>query len=140
MTARTRERVDAFWSMIDGILNAVLFLLLALQVFTVIARPSIVATALLAIPIALLGRAVSVALPLTVICIRRGMSPGMIPLVTWSGLRGGLSVAMMLSMPPFPARDLLLACTYAVVVFSILAQGLTMRRLLVHYRIDVTSV
>lgn len=139
MTARTRERVDAFWSMIDEILNVVLFLLLGLQVFTVIARPSIVATALLAIPIALLGRAVSVALPLTVICIRRGMSPGMIPLVTWSGLRGGLSVAMMLSMPPFPARDLLLACTYAVVVFSILAQGLTVRRLLVHYRLDVTS-
>jgi CPA1 family monovalent cation:H+ antiporter len=58
----------------------------------------------------------------------------MIPIVTWSGLRGGLSVAMMLSLPPFPERDLLLASTYAVVVFSILAQGLTVRRLLVRYR------
>jgi NhaP-type Na+/H+ or K+/H+ antiporter len=56
-------------------------------------------------------------------------------ILTWSGLRGGLSIAMMLSLPPFPGRDLLLACTYAVVVFSILVQGLTVRRVLVHYGI-----
>ena len=58
---------------------------------------------------------------------------GIVPVLTWSGLRGGISVAMVLSLPRFPARDYLLACTYAVVVFSILAQGLTVRRVLVHY-------
>jgi len=137
MSARTRERVDAFWSMVDEILNAVLFLLLGLQVFTVAATPAVLGRGLLAIPIALLARTVSVAIPLRVICLRRRMMRGMIPIVTWSGLRGGLSVAMMLSLPPFPARDLLLAATYAVVVFSIVAQGLTVRRLLVHYRMAI---
>ncbi len=137
MSARTREHVDAFWTMVDEIFNAVLFLMLGLEVFAVAARPSLLATALFAIPIALLARAVSVAIPLAAVCARRGLSRGMIPIVTWSGLRGGLSVAMMLSLPPFPARDLLLAATYAVVVFSIVAQGLTVRRLLVHYRMAI---
>ena len=134
MSDRTREHVDAFWSMVDEILNAVLFLLLGLQVFTVAATPAVLGRGLLAIPIALLARMVSVAIPLRLVCLRRRMMPGMIPIVTWSGLRGGLSVAMMLSLPPFPERDLLLAATYAVVVFSIVVQGLTVRRLLVHYR------
>jgi Na+:H+ antiporter len=137
MSARTREHVDAFWTMVDEIFNAVLFLMLGLEVFAVAARPSLLATALFAIPIALLARAVSVAIPLAAVCARRGLSRGMIPIVTWSGLRGGLSVAMMPSLPPFPARDLLLAATYAVVVFSIVAQGLTVRRLLVHYRMAI---
>ena len=135
MSERTRERVDAFWSMVDEILNAVLFLLLGLQVFTVASSPATLARGLLAIPIVLLARIVSVAVPIHVACLRRGVTRGTIPIVTWSGLRGGLSVAMMLSLPPFPQRDLLLASTYAVVVFSILAQGLTSRRLLVRYRI-----
>jgi CPA1 family monovalent cation:H+ antiporter len=139
MSAATRERVDAFWSMVDGILNAVLFLLLGLQVFTVSGGPMTFARALLVIPIVLLARAVSVAVPLRVVCLRRGLTRGMIPIVTWSGLRGGLSVAMMLSLPPFPERDLLLASTYAVVVFSILVQGLTVRRLLERYRLAAGS-
>jgi CPA1 family monovalent cation:H+ antiporter len=121
--------------MVDEILNAVLFLLLGLQVFTVASSPATLARGLLAIPIVLLARLVSVAIPIRFACLRRGVARGMIPIVTWSGLRGGLSVAMMLSLPPFPERDLLLASTYAVVVFSILAQGLTVRRLLVRYRI-----
>ena len=64
-----------------------------------------------------------------------GFVRGIIPILTWSGLRGGISVAMALSLPRFPARDLILACTYAVVVFSILVQGLTVRRVLMHYRV-----
>ncbi len=134
MSERTRGRVDAFWSMVDEILTAVLFLLLGLQVFTVASSPATLARGLLAIPIVLLARLISVAVPIRFACLRRGVTRGMIPIVTWSGLRGGLSVAMMLSLPPFPERDLLLASTYAVVVFSILAQGLTVRRLLVRYR------
>ena len=59
-------------------------------------------------------------------------------MLTWSGLRGGISVALVLSLPQFPSRDLLLASTYAVVVFSILVQGLTMRRVLVHYGADAS--
>jgi CPA1 family monovalent cation:H+ antiporter len=133
MSDRTREHVDAFWSMIDYVLNAVLFLLIGLQVFGISAgRPAVLA-GLVAIPIALIARAVSVALP--VMAMRRSgdFIRGIIPILTWGGLRGGISVALALSLPRFPGKDYLLAATYAVVVFSILVQGLTMRRLLVHF-------
>jgi CPA1 family monovalent cation:H+ antiporter len=88
---------------------------------------------LISIPIVLLARIVSVGLPVAAMSVRGRFPRGFVPVLAWSGLRGGISVAMALSLPPFPARDTLLACTYSVVVFSILVQGLTMRRVLVHY-------
>ena len=91
--------------------------------------------ALCLIPIALVARAVSVALPVAWMRVRGRHTRGILPLLTWGGLRGGISVAMVLSLPPFPAKGVLLASTYAVVVFSIVVQGLTMRRLLTHYGI-----
>src|SRR3954454_2038908 len=135
MTARTREHVDAFWSMIDEILNAVLFLLIGLQVLGIRGEAHTLGAALLAIPIALLARFVSVAAPVAAMTLRGRFVNGIVPILTWSGLRGGLSVAMALSLPHFPGRNAVLACTYAVVVFSILVQGLTVRRVLVHYRV-----
>jgi CPA1 family monovalent cation:H+ antiporter len=138
MSNHTRERIDAFWSMIDEVLNALLFLLLGLQVFEVPAEPRAFLAALLTVPIALLARATSVVVPVTVMNAGGRLRRGIAPVLTWSGLRGGISVAMMLSLPPFPARSLLLACTYAVVVFSVLVQGLTVRRVLVHYGIGET--
>jgi Na+:H+ antiporter len=138
MSPNTREHVDAFWSMIDEILNAILFLLIGLQVFAVPAGANAIVAGLLLIPIALVARYISVALPVTAIRRRRPFVPGIIPVLTWSGLRGGISVAMVLSLPPFGARDLFLTCTYAVVVFSILVQGLTVRRVLLHYGICET--
>jgi CPA1 family monovalent cation:H+ antiporter len=133
MSDRTREHVDAFWSMIDEILNAVLFLLLGLEVFAVLAGPQALLAALLAIPIALMARWVSVGIPVSAMNVRRNFARGIVPVLTWSGLRGGISVAMALSLPAFPARDIILACTYAVVVFSVLVQGLTVRRVLTYY-------
>jgi CPA1 family monovalent cation:H+ antiporter len=133
MSQRTRDHVDAFWNMIDELLNALLFLLLGLQVFLVQAGPKAIVAGVLSIPIVLLARVVSVGLPVMAMSVRGRFPRGFVPVLTWSGLRGGISVAMALSLPPFPARDTLLACTYAVVVFSILVQGLTMRRVLVHY-------
>jgi CPA1 family monovalent cation:H+ antiporter len=133
MTAATRDHVDAFWSMIDEILNAVLFLLLGLQVFAIMAGASAFAASVLVVPATLIARLVSVSVPLAIMPARGRVVPGIVPILTWSGLRGGLSVAMMLSLPQFPTRDVLLSCTYAVVVFSILVQGLTMRRVLVRY-------
>jgi CPA1 family monovalent cation:H+ antiporter len=135
MSDRTREHVDAFWSMIDEIFNALLFLLLGLEVLTVPTGAHIMGASLLAIPITLLARLVSVAVPVAAMSVRGSFVTGIIPILTWSGLRGGISVAMVLSLPRFPARDLLLASTYAVVVFSILVQGLTVRRVLLHYRV-----
>lgn len=133
MSTRTREHVDAFWSMIDYILNAVLFLLIGLQVTGVSMDAKVVAAGLLAIPIALTARSLSVALPIWAMGRRGGFIRGLIPILTWSGLRGGISVALALSLPHFSGKDYVLAATYAVVVFSILVQGLTTLRLLVHY-------
>ena len=133
MSDTTREHVDAFWQMVDEILNAVLFLLLGLEVFAVPAGPGAIAASLLIVPIVLVARFVSVSVPITAMSLRGRYRRGIVPILTWCGLRGGISVAMMLSLPSFPGRDYLLACTYAVVVFSILVQGLTVRRVLVHY-------
>jgi CPA1 family monovalent cation:H+ antiporter len=128
------RHIDAFWNMVDEILNAVLFLLLGLQVFAVPAgarpwsqRP--------VVPIALIARFVSVGVPVSALGFRSRPVRGLVPVLTWSGLRGGISVALVMSLPRFPARDYLLPCTYAVVVFSVLAQGLTVWRVLLHYRI-----
>ena len=138
MSTRTREHVDAFWSMVDYILNAVLFLPIGLEVFGVAAEPKVAAAGLVAIPVALIARWLSVALPIWA-SGRRGVSPGLVPILTWSGLRGGISVALALSLPQFPGKDHILAATYAVVVFSILVQGLTTRQLLVYYRVGAPS-
>jgi len=134
MSQRTKEHVDAFWNMIDELLNAVLFLLIGLELFALhVSLPGVVA-GLLAIPIVLLARLLSVSLPVAIIRPPTRNMRGLVPILTWSGLRGGISVAMVLSLPAIGGKELLLACTYAVVVFSVFVQGLTMRRLLVHYQ------
>ncbi len=139
MSARTREHVEAFWNMIDEILNAVLFLLIGLEFLAIPDLSAVIVAGLLSVPIALAARMVSVALPVAAMSVRGRFMRGIIPILTWSGLRGGISVALVLSLPRFPAKDLLLACTYAIVVFSILVQGLTVRRVLVHYRVGEAS-
>jgi CPA1 family monovalent cation:H+ antiporter len=133
MSDRTREHVDAFWSMIDEVLNAVLFLLLGLEVFAVQRWSDVLVPSVLAVLICLIARAISVAVPVAAMGARGSLRRGLIPILTWSGLRGGISVALVLALPPFPGKDILLASTYAVVVFSVLVQGLTVRRVLVHY-------
>jgi CPA1 family monovalent cation:H+ antiporter len=135
MSAETCERVDAFWHLIDYILNAVLFLLIALQVFGVPQGLTALKVGVMAIPIALVGRLVAVAGPVTAMRVRATFMRGLVPVLTWSGLRGGISIALALSLPPLPGKEYLLAATYAVVVFSTLVQGLTMRRLLMYYGI-----
>ncbi len=129
MSRRTVEHVDAFWGMVDDILNAVLFLLIGLEVFsTRLTLPTAIAAAAM-IPVALGARFVSVALPVFLFRLRNS-HPGLVPILTWGGLRGGLSLAMALSLPHLPVRDTLIGCTYGIVVFSILAQGMTMRGML----------
>ncbi|MGH9144178.1 MAG: cation:proton antiporter, partial [Vicinamibacterales bacterium] len=133
MSDRTRAHIDAFWSMIDELLNAVLFLLLGLEVFAVPRWSDVFVPALLVVPICLLARLVSVAVPVAAMRVRGPLRRGLVPILTWSGLRGGISVALALSLPRFPTKNVLLASTYAVVVFSVLLQGLTVRRMLTHY-------
>lgn len=133
MSDRTREHVDAFWRMVDEILNAILFLLLGLEVFAVRQWSDVLAPALVAIPICLLARWIAVAVPVTVMAARGSLRRGLVPILTWSGLRGGISIPLALALPRFAGTDVLLASTYAVVVFSVLVQGLTVRRVLMYY-------
>jgi CPA1 family monovalent cation:H+ antiporter len=139
MSRETCENLDTFWSLMDYVLNAVLFLLIALEMFAVPQGIGAVKASLAAIPIALLARFVSVAVPVSAMRARRGFRQGLIPILTWAGLRGGISVALVLSLPPLASKGYLLAATYGVVVFSIIVQGLTMRRLLVHYGVGATT-
>jgi CPA1 family monovalent cation:H+ antiporter len=129
MSARTRNHLDTFWELVDEVLNAVLFVLIGLEVLVLSWDHRYLLAGALLIPLLLLTRFVSVAVPVTLLRRFRTFSPGVIKILTWGGLRGGISVAMALSLPPGPQRDIILTVTYAVVVFSIMVQGLTVGRL-----------
>lgn len=128
MSERTRTYLLGFWELLDEILNSLLFLVIGLEVLVI--RVDIVSAeaALLAIPIVLLGRFVGVSIPLSLLSLKRSFTKGAIPVLVWGGLRGGISVALALSLPEGPEKGPILAVTYAVVVFSIVVQGLTFRR------------
>ncbi len=128
MSARTREHLDTFWELTDEVLNAVLFLLIGLEVLVLAPalRGPVLLAGLAAVPVVLLARLVSVGLPVGLLRPFRAFGPGTVRVLTWGGLRGGISVALALSLPEGPARELLVPVTYVVVVFSILVQGLTL--------------
>ncbi|MFQ5487836.1 MAG: cation:proton antiporter [Gammaproteobacteria bacterium] len=130
MSAHSREHLDTFWELMDEVLNAVLFVLMGLEILVLSFSSAYVVAGVLLIPIVLLARLVSVGIPVILLRLRRRFSPHVIKVMTWSGLRGGISVALALSIPPGPERDVILVATYVVVVFSILVQGLTIARLL----------
>ncbi len=129
MSPNTRLYLDAFWSMTDEILNAVLFLLLGLQALAIPWRPGMLWAGLMIVPVVLLARLVSIVAPMAVVPLSNAR-PGLAAMLTWGGLRGGISVALLLSLTDFPGKELLFEVTYIVVVFSILVQGTTMPRLL----------
>ncbi|MGH7222186.1 MAG: cation:proton antiporter [Gemmataceae bacterium] len=131
MSPTTAKNLDLFWELIDEILNAVLFVLLGLEVLVLTFTDKYLLAGLLAIPIVLLARFVSVSIPIWTMQRWQPFTPGSIRVLTWGGLRGGISVAMALALPkeaegkPIPEREIILVITYVVVVFSILVQGLT---------------
>lgn len=124
MSDTTKDYVLKFWALIDEVFNAVLFLLIGLEAVILADRFGLLALGMLSIPLVLAARAVSVGAPLLV--WRRKLPIGLaFPVMTWGGLRGGISIALALSLPSGPMKDLILAATYMVVLFSVLAQGAT---------------
>lgn len=125
------DHLVVFWELIDEILNAVLFLMLGLEATRLVVSRDLAIAAAVAVPLVLAARFISVTAAVTVIRPFRGpASQHATAILTWGGLRGGLSVALALALPAGPARDAILAMTYAVVCFAILVQGTTLNRLL----------
>jgi len=130
MSETTRKNLDTFWELADEVLNAILFLLIGLEVMVLSFSWLSMTAALLAIIIVLSARLVSVLVPVFLLKLVRSFSPHVVKILTWGGLRGGISIALALSLPGGKERDVLLAVTYGVVVFSIIVQGLTIGPLL----------
>lgn len=129
MSENTRSHVFQFWDLTDEILNAVLFLLIGLEVLVIGFDKPHAMFVLLAIPIVLVARWTAVATSIGLLRVRRAFTRGAIRILTWGGLRGGISVALALSLPFSEFKQPILSATYVVVIFSIIVQGLTMRLL-----------
>jgi CPA1 family monovalent cation:H+ antiporter len=125
MSHTTRQYVDMFWEMIDDILNAVLFVLIGMEVLLIAFSFNLMVAALIMVVMTLIARALTVWVPVTVAPGYFKLPKGAGVVLTWGGLRGGISVALALSLPQGPERDVVLTLTYGIVVFSILMQGLT---------------
>jgi monovalent cation:H+ antiporter, CPA1 family len=131
MSERTQDAIDTVWTFIDETLNALLFLLIGVEVFAIdYSRSDYLLAAAILIPSVLVARLVSVAAPLTLLRTRLAIGRGSVRILTWGGLKGGISIALAMKTPEFPGRNAVLTVTYALVVFSIVVQGLTLKRLL----------
>ncbi|MFC6203697.1 cation:proton antiporter [Psychrobacter urativorans] len=125
MSDKTRHYIDLFWELIDEILNAILFVLIGLEVVMIAYSGNLFIAAGLTIVIALAARLIVVGMTTRTFRHQLNLPVGAWKVLTWGGLRGGISVALVLQLPSGAERDILLALTYAVVVFSILVQGLS---------------
>lgn len=128
MSDATQSRLDDFWELVDEILNAVLFVVIGLEVLVLSFKVEYIMVALSIIPLVLGVRFVSVAIPIKLLSRLRTFSPRVVEIMTWGGLRGGISIALALSLPLGPEREIILTTTYLVVAFSILVQGLTVNQ------------
>jgi len=138
MSEKTRTHIDVFWEVVDEILNAILFLLIGAQLLLIPITHTHAIAALVAIPLTLVARLISVAVPIAMLLPFQKIERGTIPVLTWSALRGGISVALALSVPASPFRDVILVMTYAVVIFSVIVQGLSIRGVILRVMPSVT--
>jgi len=130
MSDETRANLDTFWELIDEILNAVLFLLIGIEVFILDFSGAALIAGLILIPVSLLVRFMAVQIPVQILKGKREFTPGVATILTWGGIRGGISVALALALPKGDFRDTILLATYVIVIFSIAVQGLTLKGLI----------
>ena len=134
MSDRTREHLDTFWELVDEILNAVLFLLIGLELLVLDWSPKAIIFGIIAIPLTLGVRFIAASIPVKLLQNKRTFSPNVVRILTWGGIRGGISVALALGLPKDPEyleiRNIILVASYMVVIFSIAVQGLTLKTLI----------
>ena len=130
MSHITRQHLDMFWELIDEILNALLFVLIGMEVLVLTLKWEYLMAGMLAIPVALFARFISIGGTVTIMKKWKTFVPRAVSIMTWGGLRGGISVALALSLPEQCHRDLIIAMTYVVVIFSVIVQGLTIKMLI----------
>lgn len=126
MSDRTQTYVSALWTLVDEVLNSVLFLLIGLEVLVLRFDASDLGLAAMSIPLVILARGVAVTVPLLLFRWSQRLTARNVPFLTWAGVRGGISAALALSLPESEHKPALLAATYATVLFSIIVQGSTL--------------
>ena len=126
MSDRTREHLTSFWSLVDEILNSVLFLLIGMEIAAIVFDAGFLLAGVISIPLVLFARSLAVGLPFAALRQFTPFTRGALPVLVWGGLRGGISIALALSLPDETMKDLILTATYVVVIFSVVVQGATM--------------
>ena len=129
MSDKTREHLDNFWELIDEILNAMLFVLIGLEVLILTFDTQYLLAGVIMIPVVLFIRFIAVGVPVSILKLSHTFTPKIVRILTWGGLRGGISIALVLTLPAGEHREALLVITYVIVIFSILVQGMTVGKL-----------
>ncbi|MBK7966227.1 MAG: sodium:proton antiporter [Bacteroidetes bacterium] len=129
MSSVTAEYVDKFWELLDEILNAILFVLMGLELLIIQTNHVMILVSFILIGIVLITRYISVWVPSMIIRMKEEITRKTLLILTWGGLRGGISIALALSIPNDPNKDLFVTITYVIVCFSILVQGMTIGKL-----------
>jgi CPA1 family monovalent cation:H+ antiporter len=129
MSITTRDYVDKLWEMIDEILNAILFLFIGLQMLVIPFNVLVLLLGIISIVVVLISRYISVALPINLLLFKTTFEKKLTTILTWGGLRGGISVALALSLPAGGYKQVIVSVTYIIVLFSITVQGLTIGKL-----------
>mgnify|MGYP006265293359 CR=1 FL=1 len=140
LSESTRLHVETFWELIDEILNSILFLLIGLKIIFLLQHssyginyPALISLFVAITLLSIIARYLAIALPVKIRSLMSEVNPGTVPILTWAGIRGGVSVALALSLPNSPESTLLLFVTYLVVLFSVIVQGLTIENLIKYY-------